>query len=54
MDVEKLTREAMQQRFKQEVQKLQGESMASRDPAAFVRGVMDPCLKLLDLTVPAR
>lgn len=53
MDQEKLTREAMQQRFRQEVEKLQNESIASPNPEAFVRSVMDPCIKLLDMTVPA-
>lgn len=53
MEEQKLTREAMQQRFKAEVNKLQGQAIAASDPDAYVRGVMDPCLKLLDATVPA-
>jgi urease accessory protein UreF len=54
MDEEQLTREQMQARFKQEVDKLQTESIASPDPAGTMRAIMTPCLALLDATVPAR
>lgn len=52
MDEQKLTREQVQQRFRAEIAKLQDAAMASPDPAEFVRGVMAPCLTLLDATVP--
>lgn len=54
MDEEKLSREQMQARFKQEVDKLQSESISSPDPATTLREIMTPCLALLDATVPAR
>lgn len=53
MDEERLDRTAMQARYKAEVEKLQNEAITSPDPAAVVRGVMEPCLGLLDATVPA-
>jgi hypothetical protein len=53
MDDEGLDRAAMQARYKAEVEKLQTEAINSSDPAAVVRGVMEPCLGLLDATVPA-
>ena len=40
--------------MKSEVEKFQGEVVASADPAATVKGVMTPCLTLLDLTIPAK
>lgn len=52
MDEQKLTREQVQARFKAEVEKLQGEAIASPDPASTVRAIMVPCLTLLDATVP--
>jgi hypothetical protein len=53
MDEERLDRAAMQARYKAAVDKLQSESIAAPDPAAVVRAVMEPCLGLLDATVPA-
>jgi hypothetical protein len=53
MDEERLDRAAMQARYKAAVEKLQSESIAAPDPAAVVRAVMEPCLGLLDATVPA-
>jgi hypothetical protein len=52
MDEEKLTREQLRARFKTEVEKLQNESIASSDPAATLRGIITPCLALLDAAVP--
>jgi len=54
MDEQKLSRVQVQSRMKSEVEKLQGEAVASADPAATVKGVMTPCLTLLDLTIPAK
>ena len=53
MDEERLSRQAMQARYKAEVEALQAQSMASADPKATVAGIMAPCLRLLDASVPA-
>ncbi len=53
MDEQKLTREQVRARFQAEVEKLQAEAIAAPDPAVLVRGVLGPCLALLDATVPA-
>ncbi len=54
MDEQKLTRPQVQARMKAEVEGLQRQAAASADPAAAMRGVMTPCLTLLDATLPAR
>ena len=54
MDEQKLTRPQVQERMKAEVEGLQQRAAASADPAATMRGVMTPCLALLDATLPAR
>ena len=53
MDEQKLTREQVRARFQAEVEKLQAEAIAAPDAAVLVRGVLRPCLALLDATVPA-
>ena len=54
MDEQKLTRPQVQARMKAEVEGLQRQAAASADPAATMRGVMTPCLALLDATLPVR
>ena len=54
MDEQKLTREQVQARMRAEALKLQSEVAASPDPGAAIRGVMTPCLTLLDAVMPVR
>ena len=48
MDELDLSREQVQALVKAEVERLQGASMESDDPAAYVDSVMRPCLAFLD------
>jgi hypothetical protein len=48
MDELHITREELAARLKAEVERLQAQSAQARDPAAFVAGVMQPCLSALD------
>lgn len=52
MDAEGLDRAAMQGRMQAEVQRIQAESGAARDARAFVDNAMQPCLILLEQTIP--
>lgn len=53
MDEQRLSREAMQARYKAEIEGLQAETMAAPDAKTAVAAIMAPCLKLLDATIPA-
>ena len=52
MDAEGLDRAAVQARMQAEVERIQAESSAASDARAFVDSAMQPCLILLDQTVP--
>lgn len=53
MDTEGLDRPAVQTRLQSEAGRLQAERTAAPDPKAFVDAAMQPCLTLLDATIPA-
>lgn len=52
MDAEGLDRAAMQARMQAEVARIQTESAAAPDARAFVDAAMQPCLTLLDASIP--
>ena len=54
MDAEGLDRAAMQARMQAEVGRIQTESAAAPDARAYVDAAMQPCLALLDTTIPPR
>ncbi|MDP3908497.1 hypothetical protein [Novosphingobium sp.] len=54
MDAEGLDRAAMQSRMQAEVARIQAESAAAPDARGFVDAAMQPCVALLNATIPAR
>ncbi len=52
MDATGATQAQVQALFKARVEELQMGSMQAKNPAAYVRGVMQPCLSLLDQAIP--
>jgi hypothetical protein len=54
MDAEALDRAAVQARLQAEVGRIQTESAAAPDARAYVDAAMQPCLTLLDATIPPR
>lgn len=54
MDATGATREQVQVMFKSRVGSLQQGSIEAKDPVAFVKATLTPCLALLDAALPAK
>lgn len=52
MDAEGLDRPAMQARMQAEVQRLLAERAGAPDPTGWLDGAMQPCLAMLDASLP--